>query len=143
MQRKHELTSDELAEIARLRKLARAKAKQLIENADPNEDAAILAAAEADPDALPMTDEQLARMRPAHEVLPHLVARALRRGRPKLAAPKQQVTLRLDADVLDYFKERGSGWQTAINDTLRKVIGRRERENTRSAKRGSTVRKVS
>ena len=142
MQRKHELTSDELAEIARRQKLARAKAKQLIKNADPDEDAAILAAAVADPDALPMTDEQLARMRPAHEVLPHLVARSLRRGRPKLDAPKQQVTLRLDADVLDHFKERGSGWQTAINDALRKAIGRRRQVNP-PAKQTSRTRKLS
>jgi uncharacterized protein (DUF4415 family) len=127
MQRKHELTSDELAEIARRQKSARAKAKQLIKNADPDEDAAILAAAVADPDALPMTDEQLARMRPAHEVLPYLVARSLRRGRPKLDAPKQQVTLRLDADVLDHFKEGGGGWQTAINDTLRKAVTKGKR----------------
>lgn len=48
------------------------------------------------------------------------------RPRPKLDAPKQQVTLRLDADVLDHFKERGSGWQTAFNDTLRKAISARK-----------------
>jgi hypothetical protein len=28
--------------------------------------------------------------------------------------------------VLDHFKERGSGWQTAINETLRKAVTRRK-----------------
>ena len=116
-----DLTENELAEIGRRRAAARQKARRLLETADPEEDAAIVRAAESDPDALPMTDEQLDRMRPAHEVLPELVARHLRRnrGRPKLAAPKQQVTLRIDPDVLEHFRATGAGWQTAINDALR------------------------
>jgi uncharacterized protein (DUF4415 family) len=35
---------------------------------------------------------------------------------------KQPVTLRLDADVLAFFKEEGRGYQTRINDALRKLI---------------------
>jgi uncharacterized protein (DUF4415 family) len=132
MRKKNELTGEEFAEIAQRRKLAREKARRIIGYADAVADEAVLAAARSDPDALPMTDEQLARMRPAHEVLPGLVAKYLRRGRPKLAAPKQQITLRLDADVVDHFKEGGSGWQTAINNTLRKAIGRHKQ--ARSAK---------
>ena len=139
------LTEEEFAEVRLLRAQAKERALRLADKMTDEEGARLTAAAEADPDNPPLTEEDWKRMRPAHEVHPHLVRRSLlrRRGRPKLAAPKQQVTLRLDADVLDYFKERGSGWQTAINDTLRKAIGRRERENTRSAKRGSTARKVS
>lgn len=119
-----DLTEDELAEIARRRAVARLKARRLLETADPEEDAAIVRAAESDPDELPMTEEQLDRMRPAHEVLPELVARHLRRnrGRPKLAAPKQQVTLRIDPDVLEQFRATGAGWQTAINDALRQAM---------------------
>ncbi len=44
-----------------------------------------------------------------------------RRGRPRMANPKQAVTLRLDADVLAHFRASGPGWQTRINATLRKV----------------------
>ncbi len=44
-------------------------------------------------------------------------------GRPKLKNPKQQVTLRLDKVVLEKFKATGAGWQTRINDTLRKSLG--------------------
>ncbi|MEQ8741838.1 BrnA antitoxin family protein [Parasphingorhabdus sp.] len=44
-------------------------------------------------------------------------------GRPKLQNPKQQVTLRLDQVVLEKFRATGAGWQTRINDTLRKSLG--------------------
>ncbi|MFM0628516.1 BrnA antitoxin family protein [Paraburkholderia xenovorans] len=33
--------------------------------------------------------------------------------------PKQAVTMRLDADVLSWFKEQGQGYQTRINKLLR------------------------
>lgn len=45
-----------------------------------------------------------------------------RRGRPKLETPKRQVTLRLDQDVVDGFRETGPGWQGRINDALRKAL---------------------
>ena len=47
----------------------------------------------------------------------------VRRGRPKSARSKKPVSLRLDPDVIDWFKEGGEGWQTRINDELRKVAG--------------------
>ena len=47
-----------------------------------------------------------------------------RRGRPKIAHPKVSTTIRLDADVLEHFRESGSGWQSRINDALRQAIGR-------------------
>jgi uncharacterized protein (DUF4415 family) len=33
--------------------------------------------------------------------------------------PKQAVTMRLDADVLEWFREQGKGYQTRINRLLR------------------------
>lgn len=33
--------------------------------------------------------------------------------------PKQQITLRIDADILDWFKKQGKGYQTMINAVLR------------------------
>ena len=35
---------------------------------------------------------------------------------------KKPVTLRLDADVLAWFKKQGRGYQTRINRALRKVV---------------------
>ena len=37
---------------------------------------------------------------------------------------KEQVTLRLDREVLDYFQDGGPGWQERINEALRKVAGK-------------------
>jgi uncharacterized protein (DUF4415 family) len=47
----------------------------------------------------------------------------VRRGRPKSARPKEAVNLRLDADVLEYFRNTGRGWQTRVNEALRKAAG--------------------
>jgi uncharacterized protein (DUF4415 family) len=117
------LTAKELKKIARLRTQAREKARRLIDAATGEDDAALIAAAEADPDNPPLTDDQLERMRPAYLVRPQLVARQLRRerGRPKSAVTKLQVTLRIDRDVLDKFRSTGEGWQRRINDVLRKA----------------------
>jgi uncharacterized protein (DUF4415 family) len=45
------------------------------------------------------------------------------RGRPKLDAPKEQINIRLDADVLARLRQNGPGWQTKINDMLRVALG--------------------
>lgn len=77
----------------------------------PTEDAAITAAALADPDAVPFTDAEWAQAKPL-----------VRRGRPLGSGTKAQVTLRLDVDVLERFKASGDGWQTRINDVLKSWV---------------------
>ncbi len=47
----------------------------------------------------------------------------VRRGRPKAESPKQPVSLRLDREVIDWFKQQGPGWQSRINAVLRKAAG--------------------
>jgi uncharacterized protein (DUF4415 family) len=47
----------------------------------------------------------------------------IRRGRPAKAAPKEAVNIRLDPDVLAYFRATGPGWQSRINEMLRKAAG--------------------
>jgi uncharacterized protein (DUF4415 family) len=37
---------------------------------------------------------------------------------------KEQVMLRIDQDVLEYFQEGGPGWQDRINEALRKAAGK-------------------
>lgn len=88
------------------------------------EDAIITAAALADPDAQPLTDEQLARMRPATEDA-GLMEILRKHGRPTLPETqrKQRVTLYLDPDVLARLKADGKGWQTRANAQLRKGLG--------------------
>lgn len=47
----------------------------------------------------------------------------VRQGRPRSATLKQPVSLRLDPEVVAWFKRDGDGWQTRINNELRKVAG--------------------
>ena len=42
---------------------------------------------------------------------------------PAIPHAKEQVTLRLDQDVLEHFREDGPGWQERINAALRKAAG--------------------
>ena len=44
-------------------------------------------------------------------------------GRAKKAGTKQAVNIRLDPDVLAYFRASGPGWQSRINQALRKAAG--------------------
>lgn len=67
-----------------------------------------------------LTDEQLHRMKPAKGD-PRL-APLVKRGRPRSETPKRQITLRLDPDIVEHFKATGKGWQTRLNDTLRKAV---------------------
>ena len=46
----------------------------------------------------------------------------LRRGRPMGSGSKVQITLRIDADLVDTFKASGAGWQTRINAVLRDAV---------------------
>lgn len=75
------------------------------------EDAAITAAAMQDLDCPPMTEDEW-------QQLPRV------RGRPKLEAPKERLTMRVDADVLFAIKATGPGWQTRVNDFLRTGVAR-------------------
>lgn len=63
-----------------------------------------------DPDNPPWSEEMLG---------PPVV----KRGRGLQKAPRKILTtVRLDADVIAYFKAQGRGYQTRINDELRKIV---------------------
>lgn len=53
------------------------------------------------------------------EIPPEKFAQVLVRNGLKPAARKSQVTLRIDADVLEWFREKGSGYQSQMNAILR------------------------
>lgn len=76
------------------------------------EDELITAAAESDPDALPLTDEQMSAMVPIRVL----------RGRPKLAHKKQLVSIRYSPEVINYFRASGAGWQTRMDDVLKDYV---------------------
>ena len=54
------------------------------------------------------------------EVTPEMFARAVvRRGLKEIKSSKVQLTVRVDRDVLDWYRSRGRGYQTQINALLR------------------------
>lgn len=81
------------------------------------EDKAITAAAKSDPDAQPLSAEQLKAMVPLKAV----------RGRPKSENSKQLVSVRYSREVLEYFKSTGEGWQARMDGVLLKYVARHSR----------------
>ncbi|WP_299550725.1 BrnA antitoxin family protein [uncultured Tateyamaria sp.] len=69
------------------------------------------------------TDDMLAEPMSLQEVAPKLAEALNKGGRPKSENPKQSVTLRLDPEVIEAFKQDGRGWQTRMNKALRKAAG--------------------
>jgi uncharacterized protein (DUF4415 family) len=53
------------------------------------------------------------------ELTPEMFARAVLRRGLKPVPRKRLITLRVDSDVLDWFKGQGRGYQTLINNPLR------------------------
>jgi len=78
---------------------------------DAEEDQKISQGALSDPDAQPLSDEQIKWLKPQRL-----------RGRPMGTGKKMQLTLRIDTDVIEYFKRSGDGWQTRMNDALREWV---------------------
>ena len=67
------------------------------------------------------TDEDFSDARPGVNVLPAELIAALKRGRPR-SSDRRQVTLRLPASVIDYFKAAGPGWQTRAIEVLEREV---------------------
>ncbi len=72
-------------------------------------DEAITSAAESDPDNLPLDD---------------LFFETARRLPPSalLKEAKQQITLRIDAEVLEWFRSSGTGYQSRMNAVLKAYV---------------------
>lgn len=88
------------------------KAKRKIIMPTQEEDAAINAGIAADPDTYELSADEFKKLKPL-------------RGRPAGSGKKEQVTIRLDSDILDVFKSMGAGWQTKINAALKAYIEKR------------------
>lgn len=73
------------------------------------------------------TEADFAKARPISD-FPELAAafpNGRKRGRPEgsLSSRKTQVALRIDNDTLERFKAEGPGWQSRMNEALRKAVG--------------------
>lgn len=85
-------------------------------------DAHVITAAEYE--ELPeVTDAQLARAK--YRVGGRLKAHPRRRG-PQKSPKKIPLSLRLSPEVVKHFRAEGRGWQTRIDDALRKLVGSRK-----------------
>ncbi|WP_312813080.1 BrnA antitoxin family protein [Brevundimonas sp.] len=76
-----------------------------------------------DPDDAPeWTDEvfEIAEFRRGDQVI-RPASGTLKRGRPKSTHPKVLVSLRLDSEVVERFRASGPGWQSRINEALKKA----------------------
>jgi uncharacterized protein (DUF4415 family) len=51
----------------------------------------------------------------------------VRRGRPAGTAKKTQTTVRISNDVLAFFRASGRGWQTRLDEALKKYVAARQR----------------
>ena len=78
----------------------------------------------------PLTDEQKARLDAVaamaddqidYSDAPHRPAAEWMRA-TEIPSTKQQITLRIDADVLEFFKHTGRRYQTRINAVLRAYV---------------------
>jgi len=69
-----------------------------------------------------------------------LGAPVLKRGRGPQAAPTKVLTsLRLDADILEFFKSKGAGYQSRINAALRMEVERNLTDRSRTTTRKRVV----
>ena len=72
----------------------------------------IAAAAESDPDALPLTVEQMSARVPIRVL----------RGRPKLTNKKKLFSIRYSPEVIGYFRASGAGWQARMDAVLKEYV---------------------
>ena len=80
-------------------------------------------AAKADPDATPLTDEQLKAMVPLKSV----------RGRPKSDSKKLLVSVRYSPEVLTYFRSTGEGWQGRMDGVLQEYVVKQSSRRAKSS----------
>lgn len=83
------------------------------ERIDAMTDEEVTTAALSDPDAKPLTEEQLRMFhRPEAGTFLDLV-------RTQIKDNKQSLTVRYDADIVAFFKSQGKGYQRLMNNVLR------------------------
>ena len=88
------------------------------------EEAAIQAQIAADSDAPEATDAELSQAKSFGNSFPDVMESIRRsRGRPAVANPRKQISLRLDGDVIEKFKSTGKGRQSRVNEALQKAAG--------------------
>jgi len=86
------------------------------------EEARIQAGISADPDNPEWTAEDFRRAKPFAKTFPALAKSRRVRGPLKQPA-KIAVSLRLTREVVERFKSEGPGWQSRMDEALKKAVG--------------------
>ena len=74
-------------------------------------------------DDAPLTAKDLAGLRRLRDVFPDLAEWSRKRKRARKGeAHKTAVSIRLSPEVIAFYKGKGSGWQTRIDETLRAIV---------------------
>ncbi len=84
-----------------------------------DENRQINAGISADPDTYEASDADFNRMCSVATMHPDIPARV--RG-PQIKPTKQSTTIRLNTEILTFFKNHGRGWQTEVNDILQTYV---------------------
>ena len=66
----------------------------------------------------------MARFKPARKALPADLLQKLGVRGPQKIPTKKLVSLRLSPEVLQHYKATGAGWQTRIDQTLKRAVAR-------------------
>lgn len=69
------------------------------------------------------TADDFAEAQPASELPAHIRAAFPRTRGPQRASTKVPVSIRLSSEVIEHFKAGGPGWQSRIDEALRKIAG--------------------
>ena len=66
------------------------------------------------------------------EITAEMFARGIVRRNLKPLPRKKQLTLRIDSDVVDWYRNQGRGYQTRINSLLRAYMKEHQRHTSRA-----------
>ena len=87
------------------------KSGKVLEVPDDEEEKSILSGIKTDLDTYELKEEEFEKLRPV--------------GRPKAEETKERITIRLSADVVEYFRSTGKGWQTRMDEALKEYVASR------------------
>jgi uncharacterized protein (DUF4415 family) len=66
--------------------------------------------------------KDMAKFKPAAEVLPLSLRKKLGVRGPQKAPTKERITIRLSREVVEQFRKSGEGWQTRVDAALREWL---------------------
>ncbi|HLB31755.1 MAG TPA: BrnA antitoxin family protein [Gammaproteobacteria bacterium] len=69
-----------------------------------------------------LSAEDMAKFKPAAEVLPLSLRKKLGVRGPQKMPTQERITIRLSREVVEQFRESGEGWQTRMDTALREWL---------------------